>query len=135
MCGIDHSFLDQRQQNWHENLYPYKLSNYRKKPLARPIQIAVLNYSQPISDMQAVHEIVFDQAGACDGVAIWVDYVLDSNQTALRLWNGYDFPPFMTQNIRFFPQYPQVKVGNKLLVQSSFTIGESDFQYSFQFAE
>jgi predicted RNA methylase len=140
VCGIDHSFLDQRQQLWHEYLYPYKLSNYRKKPLAKPIQVATLNYTQPISDIHTMQEIVFDQVGTCDAVVIWVDYVLENgsgsnNQTTLRFWNGFDFPPFMTQNIRFFPHYPQVKVGNKLLVQSQFMVGESDFQYSFQFVE
>lgn len=125
--------MDNRQQNWHEYLYPYRLANYRKRPLAQPIEIAILDYAQPISKIECSKEIIFDQSGTCDGVAIWVDYVVD-NERKLRYWNGFDFPPFMTQNIRFFPTYPQVQKGNKLLVRTNFSVGDSDLNYTFQFA-
>lgn len=36
VSGLDHSPLDAKQENWHTNMYPYKLGGYRKKLLTQP---------------------------------------------------------------------------------------------------
>lgn len=37
ISGFDHVDLDIKQENWHENMFPYKLGGYRKRLLTNPI--------------------------------------------------------------------------------------------------
>jgi hypothetical protein len=37
ISGFDHLDLDKKQENWHENMFPYKLGGYRKRLLTKPI--------------------------------------------------------------------------------------------------
>lgn len=127
--------MDARQDDWHIHLYPYRLSNYRKRALASPQTVTMMNFHQPIQSFQNITQFTIEKAGSCDGFAIWVDYVLDSNDNMLQYWNGLDFPAFMTQSIKFLPASECVTAGNQCIVQSCFEVGQSDVQFSFAFSK
>lgn len=117
-------------------MFPYRLANFRKRALSPPIQVLGLNFYSPIQSIQdAVGQSIIQIAGQCDGFAIWMDYVLDSEEDSLKFWNGSDFPAFKTENIRFLPQSKIVKPGDRVLVNANFEVGQSDFSYAFNFID
>jgi hypothetical protein len=191
VSGFDHRSLDERQGNWHEFLYPYRLANYRKRALASPAVIGMIDYRE--NEVKPIHhltEIPFEINGTCDGIAIWVDYVLyeeapqSVQQYALETQgqltqhitqqssnvhnHGYnnsqhpslasfpsfasqsdvpltknshsrlshychnEFPPYMTQSIKFLETSESVSLGNKLVAEIYFESGQSEFQHRFE---
>lgn len=163
MSGFNHLPLDERQVNWHEFLYPYRLANYRKRALSTPAVIGVIDYRE--NEVKPIHqltEIAFEINGTCDGIAIWVDYLLAEDQEQQlaaqqpesifshpsqpaqhqqpyplqhnRLIHYFhnDFPPFMTQSIKFLPTPEPVSIGNKLIAEIYFENGQSEFQHRFE---
>ena len=56
VSGWDHSALDRVQAGWHENMFPYKLGQYRKKLLTEPSCVAEINYYDTASFCHASEE-------------------------------------------------------------------------------
>lgn len=141
VCGFDHADLDEQQDDWHTHLYPYKLSAYRKKLLSEPISLGVLHYdtasaahrdtSVDLSHHEAMYSAMkITHAGSCDAVVLWVDYEL-SDHHHINQWNGYDFPIYLTANVKFFPLPRAVQVGE--IISSCIRLDDkkADFEYSF----
>lgn len=137
VSGFDHAPLDNRQQNWYQFLYPYRLGNYNKKPLAPPVCLTSLDFRQQCqSKVDFAVSIPLQSAGRCDGVALWVDYILDNEGTQrLTYWNGIDFPPYLTQSVKLFRTPQNVQVGQTLDISATLELGQSDFEYSFNLRE
>ncbi len=136
VSGFDHTPLDVRQQGWYQYLYPYRLGNYTKRSLAPPVCLSSLDFRQPAQgQIVAAVDIPMHTAGKCDGVALWVDYVLDEHGNELRFWNGTDFPPYLTQSIKFFRDPRIVEPGNILRIQAYYEPGQSDLEYAFNFLD
>lgn len=89
-----------------------------------------------------VVEGIITQSGRCDCVAIWVDYQLtehvllkNCHETAANS-GGFDFPSYLTVNLKFFPK--PVVVGNllgsnnRLQCRTLFAPGDNDFTFDFQ---
>jgi hypothetical protein len=147
VSGFNHRALDEKQQNWFEFLYPYRLANYRKRALASPSVIGTIDYSIQSSEnpsVSAIHqmtEIAFEINGTCDGIALWVEYILHedyssssslASQHRLSFYQNNDFPSFMTQNIKFFEKPAVISIDNKLIAEIYFENGQSDVQYHFE---
>ena len=125
--------------------------------------IATLDYSSCARDIEGVVKrspVIAD--GRCDCKAVWVDYDLTPTQVShtthytaqtdalkdrnvpkdhgsknvLRQWDDskQDFPSHLKLNLKFFPSPLEVKCGVTYLTSvTSFTYGDSDFQYNFNF--
>jgi hypothetical protein len=147
VSGFNHRALDEKQQNWFEFLYPYRLANYRKRALASPSVIGTIDYSLQspengmFSPIHQMTEIAFEINGTCDGIALWVDYILHEDYSSssssmsphrLSFYQNNDFPPFMTQNIKFFQTPEVVNIDSKLIAEIYFENGQSDIQYHFE---
>ena len=127
--GFDHTPLDERQSNWHENLFPFNLAKYKKKVLTKPTIIAALDYISPnISIYDKTAEIV--NHGRCDCIAIWVDYDLIDN-IMLENWNGSDFDLHHKSNLKFLPE--SINVTKTSLLQSSVKFEEENSDFIFNF--
>eukprot|EP01038_Epipyxis_sp_PR26KG_P005693 gene5693-7859_t len=81
VAGFDHSPLDEYQEDWYNNIFPYKLSQYEKKFLTKPTQVGYLDYvnghispSLNLSEFQYLPIIATN--AKCHCVAIWIDYQL-----------------------------------------------------------
>ena len=125
--------------------------------------IATLDYSSCVRDIEGVMNrspVIAD--GRCDCIAVWVDYDLTPTQVShrtshtaqtdalniqsiprnhesenfLRQWDDaiQDFPSHLKLNLKFFPSPLEVKCDVTYLTSvTSFTSGDSDFQYNFNF--
>lgn len=136
MAGFDHSALDVRQEYWYQYSYPYRLSNYRKRALANPQTVAMMNFQQPIQSFAHTITMNIEKQGVLDGFVLWVDYVLDATEpqsgtNMLRFWNGLDFPAYMTQTIKFVPAPQQVQAGKQVIIEAQFAVGQSDVEFKF----
>lgn len=127
---FDHTPLDNCQSHWHTFYYPYRIANYKKRALSTPHALCYLNYAQTISPIRNSVEITMESDGSCDGFAIWVDYELNSSNLLTHYNNG-DFPPYLTLSVKFNEVSKQVRAGDKLTVNISFTPSASDFEYEY----
>jgi hypothetical protein len=162
-------------------MFPYKLGCYRKIFLTEPVQVAVMDYTAPISDLASiVSRVPITDHGRADGVAIWVDYQLTSRGDILPAlqqtrcptddidegkaaavataaascenksvgttgstttgssderrskMHAYDFPLYLTVNVKFFRDPVKVAPGShSFRHEVGFRVGASDFSYDF----
>jgi len=130
VSGIDHSSFDQVIDGWEKNLFPYKLSDYRKKKLSEPVCIATINYRQ--GEINCIQEglLTFTCDGSFDCVAVFVNYSL-----------GFDLPlvdmldaTYVKHNILFLPNPKcdrEVKCGTEKKWVSTFLQESSEFSLAF----
>lgn len=77
VSGFDHTPLDEKQADWHANMFPFKLADYRKRLLSKPTSVAALHYSEPLGSLpEKITRIPMTASGRCDCVAVWIDYDL-----------------------------------------------------------
>ena len=134
-------------------MYPYKLGNYKKALLSAPTIVAELVYQELVHDIGptitlAPMAVPSTGTNECHGVVTWVDYLLcdgtpssssttddpsEDNNTEIKLvhWNGYDFPPYLTTNVKFFPTPVIVNSSSVLRCETSFQVNDSDFTFHF----
>ena len=127
VSGFDHTPLDERQSNWHQNLFPFNLAKYGKIFLTKPMMVAELDYVIPtVSINNKATEIL--ENGRCDCVAIWLDYNLIDD---IMLMNGKDFELHYKCNLKFFPKPIDVTQTSTLHSSVIFNDGDSDFIFDF----
>ena len=127
--GFDHSPLDERQSNWHQNLFPFNLGKYEKRLLTKPIIIAELDYIIPNITIPNI-TTEFLEEGRVDCVAIWVDYnLLDDNR--IQNWNGNDFELHYKSNIKFFST--PINVTKASILQSDIQLDDNETDFLFNF--
>ena len=163
VSGFDHTPLDERQENWHDHMFPFKLANYRKKLLTKPFRIGEIDYSCSQStdlaeSTNSIGKVII--SGRCDCVAIWVDYDLkpaiakscggvvhadrknsndtkhDSNVIEQYDESINDFQCHTKLSLKFFKQPVIVRKDESILTcLSTYSQGDSDFTYDFNFVE
>lgn len=138
VSGFDHTPLDIVQNNWHENLFPYKLGIYRKKILAEPICIGTIHYnllsSGDYSKLVNYHDNAqgfITTTGILHCMAIWVDYDV-TDTINIKYWNGNNFPSYLKTPIKF-SQVPTVvdHDTHKVDIKSFFQFGDSEIKFDF----
>jgi type III protein arginine methyltransferase len=154
VSGFDHSPLDEVQERWHDNWFPYKLGNYRKTLLSDPLCIATIDYqliaSHPHELCRAVQTVpdqtllpVTRGAGQqVDCMALWVEYEevpADSPATGPPSIGyhsspgGEDFAPSLTTLTKFFAiPIPLAGPGEvSIACRCSFSDGDSELALAF----
>ena len=157
VSGFDHSALDDRQENWHTHMFPFKLNSYRKRLLTKPQAIATLDYTSMIplgSPPSSSFTLPFVTDGLCDCVVLWSDFDCTpgllgrtspemndemESHLILRQWNqqtdsdgDFDFPSHLKTSVKFFSKPLVVKKEVASVIATvDFQEGESDFTYSF----
>lgn len=151
--GIKHESYDNFiNDDWFNHLYPYKLGNYRKKLLSKPICVTSLNYCDEFQDIDVCVDVPLlfpDDCDVvrCDGVAIWVDYCLVhetmNNGSAINIqhYNSPDFvddfPLFYNVTVKFLKEsisFDKKTRSNSIMVANcKFYEGDRDFKFSFDF--
>lgn len=163
MNGFDHTPFDEVQQGWHEHLFPYKLSQYRKKLLTKPQCLLDVDFAQIVSMEESewlglsINQTVtlpVTTAGKCHCVAIWVDFGFPSTSSkpsdrghsstleveyfrtahpTISSSDSYEFPLYHTCSLKFFPEPVTVEIGSSLKGRVEFETGDSDFTFAFEF--
>lgn len=138
VSGFNHSSLDEIQESWEENWFPYKLGNYRKRILTEPLCVATIDYglltvagddgngdavlcSPP---HQRLHVI---SPGQLDCMALWVEYEA-AESIRVETWDGVNFPPYLTTPTRFFKEPLKISSPEScpaIFCDSRFTFGDS----------
>lgn len=132
VSGFDHGPLDAVQANWHEFLYPYYLANYRKRVLAKPVRLAVLDYYTLAEQFQDILQqtVRIETAGRLDCLAVWVDYDLDrEGRASVENFNGQEFVSYSPQTLKFLPAPRLVQQGEHVNIAMALPQGSSDFQF------
>jgi len=137
--GYDHGTFDARQEGWHTHWLPYKLSDYRIKFLTTPKALHELDYTENISSIgETATELPVVNSGRADCMAVWVDYELSPGNVLQSMRNN-TFPPHLKVNIKLF-EHPKVYTYTAsapdsmgvVHCKSSFSVGDSDFDYDFE---
>jgi hypothetical protein len=149
--------LDERQEKWHNNMFPYKLGTFKKRLLSKPFSIRELDYTQNISPYKIISQVETNiiLSGRCDCIAIWVDYDLiqsdheylstqeneqkyKSNSSkecpvSIKHWDNEtnDFPVHLKHNLKFFPTPINVTNETTIVASTSFSGGDTDFEFEF----
>jgi hypothetical protein len=140
VLGLDHSPFDSVQSDWHQHLFPYKLSYYRKQILSNPVPIFEIDFNTVYPDDAQLRHVVHENitsTGICHCVAIWYDLLLygEDFETGVTLKAfDTDFPIYHTSSLKFFHHPIAVTSSSVLSCDTVLRIGDSDFQFNFTIA-